>query len=170
MTFGDVKVGDVKVGKTTLRLSYVGEGFRSTYIPTMGIDFAIATYQNYVLQIWDLAGQETFQSITKTMYLGADGIIVVFDVTNRESMLNVPNWIDGFLTIESKTVPIVVFGNKIDLRNEYTDSIQKTEAEEFVNSLSRKYEMEINYVETSALTGENIKTAFEGFVERIAKV
>ena len=158
-------VGDVKVGKTTLRLRYIGEKFQEKYIPTIGVDFAIATYDNYILQIWDLAGQQTFNFIVEAMYLGAAGIIVVFDVTNKESMLNVPNWIDAFLTIENKTVPIVVFGNKIDLRNE--SSIQRIEAEDFVKSLSKKYEIEINYAETSALTGENIRSAFEDFIDRI---
>ena len=166
-TFKIVTVGDVKVGKTTLRLRYIGEDFQEKYVPTIGVDFAIATYDNYILQIWDLAGQKTFSFIIETMYLRASGLIVVFDVTNRETMLNVPNWIDSFLTIERKLVPIVVFGNKIDLRNE--SSIQKVEAEEFVNSISLKYQVEINYVETSALTGENLRYAFEGFVDRIVE-
>lgn len=166
-TFKIVTVGDVKVGKTTLRLRYIGEDFQEKYIPTIGVDFAIATYDNYILQIWDLAGQQTFSFIIETMYLGASGLIVVFDVTNRETMLNVPNWIDSFLTIERTSVPIVVFGNKIDLRNE--SSIQRIEAEEFVTSLSKKYHVEISYVETSALTGENLRSAFEGFVDRIAE-
>ncbi|OLS19171.1 MAG: GTPase KRas precursor [Candidatus Heimdallarchaeota archaeon LC_2] len=165
-TFKIIMVGDAMVGKTTLRLRYMGEGFREKYIPTIGVDFAIATYQNYILQIWDLAGQQTFNSMIEKMYLGATGIIVVFDVTNKKTMLNVPNWIDAFLTIERKAVPMVVFGNKVDLRDE--SSIQKLEAEEYVNNLSKKYEVEVNYVETSALTGENIKSAFEGFVDRIA--
>lgn len=166
MTFKIVMVGDVKVGKTTLKLRYIEERFQEKYIPTIGVDFAIATYKNYFLQLWDLAGQHNFSSMIKKMYLRAAGIIVVFDITQIQTMLNVPKWIDTILTIENKAVPIVVLGNKVDLRND--SSVQRTEAEEYVNHLSKKYEAKICYVETSALTGENVRSAFENFVDKFA--
>ncbi|OLS22435.1 MAG: GTPase KRas precursor [Candidatus Heimdallarchaeota archaeon LC_2] len=165
-----VTFGDIKVGKTTLRLRYIGEEFRSTYVPTLGVDFAITSYKNYILQIWDIAGQETFQSVTEAMYKGAAGIIIVFDITNKASMINVPNWIESFLKVGSTAIPIVIFGNKIDLRETIEDVIQKSDAQEYIDILSHKYAMEINYIETSALTGENLQYAFNSFVDRIVKI
>ena len=162
-------MGDPMVGKTTLRLRYLGEGFRKEYISTIGADFALATYNNYIVQLWDLAGQISFENLTKRFYKGAEGMILVFDITRRISMLNIPNWIEKFLETEKEVVPMVVLGNKIDLRNENQYCIQNIEAEKFVSELSVKYDTQIQYMETSALTGENIRSAFEGLVDTIAK-
>ncbi|MHA2098542.1 MAG: Rab family GTPase [Candidatus Kariarchaeaceae archaeon] len=161
-------IGDPIVGKTTLRLRYIGEGFRKQYVATLGTDFALATYKEYIMQIWDLAGQDAFRNVIKTMFIGAEGVILVFDVTNRVSMENLSNWIDQFLEVEKTPVPMVVFGNKVDLRSEVA-SIQTDEASEFVYNLSKKYGIEIGYIETSALTGKNIKIAFEGLIDEIVE-
>ena len=82
-------------------------------------------------------------------------------------MLNISNWIDGFLEIEASTVPIVIFGNKIDLRNE--NSIPRSEVDDFIKDISKKYGFEMIYIETSALTGENVISGFETLVKMIAK-
>ncbi len=162
-------MGDPMVGKTTLRLRYLGEGFRKQYVSTLGADFALASYKDYIIQLWDLAGQISFENLTKRFYKNAQGIILVFDVARRISMLNVPNWIDKFLQTEKQSVSMIVLGNKIDLREENEYCIQLNEAEKFVSELSEKYNTQINYKETSALTGENIISAFEGLVDRINK-
>ncbi|MCE7736112.1 MAG: GTP-binding protein [Candidatus Heimdallarchaeota archaeon] len=156
------------MGKTTLRLRYIGEGFRKEYITTMGADFALATHGEYVLQIWDLAGQETFELLTKRFYKGAQGVIIVFDITYRESMNHIENWIDKFIENEGRLVPLVIFGNKIDLRASTENHITQEEGMNHLNNLSKKYETDIIYIETSALTGENIDFAFENLVNLIA--
>lgn len=132
-------------------------------------DFALATYKNYILQIWDLAGQDEFQSMVTSFYRGAQGIILVFDITNEESRLNLANWIDRFQIVEDRLVPIVILGNKIDLHEANNNSIQIDEAIRYIQGLSEKYQVEISYYETSALTGKNINTAFEGLIKRLTK-
>lgn len=166
--FKIIILGDPKVGKTTLRLRYIGEGFRKEYISTLGADFAITTYGEYILQIWDLAGQDTFEILTKRFYKGAQGVIIVFDITNHESMNHLENWIDKFKENEGKLVPLVIFGNKIDLRDGTENSILHNEGRDHVKNLSKKFDTDINYIETSALTGENIDSAFGQLVNLIA--
>ena len=163
-------MGDPMVGKTTLRLRYLGEGFRKEYISTIGADFALATYKDYIIQLWDLAGQINFENLTQRFYKNAHGIIFVFDISRRISMINLPNWIDKFLITEKEIVPMIVLGNKVDLRDEIDYCIQSKEAEGFVADLSKKYDTQITYIETSALTGENITSAFQGLVDKIVKM
>lgn len=162
-------MGDPMVGKTTLRLRYLGEGFRKEYVSTIGADFAVATYSNYIIQLWDLAGQINFENLTKQYHKGSQGIIFVFDIARRISMLNISNWIDRFLQTEKEVVPMIVLGNKIDLRKESSFTIHNKEAEKYVMDLSNTYETQITYMETSGLTGHNIRTAFEFLVEEIVK-
>ncbi|MHA2031722.1 MAG: Rab family GTPase [Candidatus Kariarchaeaceae archaeon] len=165
--FKVIIIGDPMVGKTTLRLRYIGEGFRKEYITTLGVDIAKTTYKDYAIQIWDLSGQHSFRDIIQAMYLGAHGVIIVFDITKRDSMMNIPNWINAFQTLNRETIPFVVIGNKIDLQEPNDFSVKSAETEEFVKSLSIKYNISISCIETSALTGENITPAFEGLIERI---
>lgn len=167
--FKIIILGNPRVGKTTLRLRYIGEGFRKEYISTIGADFAIATHGKYTLQIWDLAGQDTFEILTQRFYKGAQGVIIVFDITNRESMNQLSDWIDKFIEIEGALVPLVIFGNKIDLRESTENAILRKEGIDLVQNLSKKYENDIAYIETSALTGENIDFAFGNLVNLIAK-
>ncbi len=167
--FKVVIMGDPMVGKTSLRLRYLGEGFRKQYISTIGADFAIATHKNYIIQLWDLAGQVSFENLTSRFHKGAEGLILVFDITRRLSMLNISNWIDKFLLTESEAVPMIVLGNKIDLRDDNEFYIQSKEAIKFVSDISERYETPIVYYETSALSGVNISSAFEGLVDKIVE-
>lgn len=85
-------LGDPAVGKTSLRLRYMGKGFRKQYISTTGTDFSIQFYKNYRLQIWDLAGQDNFKKVIKSYIKGSKGIMLLFDVTNPESLNNLDTW------------------------------------------------------------------------------
>ncbi len=162
-----VIVGEAIVGKTTIRLRYLGKGFRKEYLSTLGADFAIKNYKNQQIQIWDLAGQVNFRAITKSYYVGTHGIIAVFDITRKDTLTVIPSWIEEFITIHGYLVPIMIIGNKIDLRGTTNTTVNTEEAIEFVNDLSEKYQQEINYIETSALTGQNIDNAFEKLVDQI---
>ena len=162
-------LGEGAVGKTAIKTRYLGDTFKKNYTITIGADFALATQGEYVLQIWDLAGQETFELLTKRFYKGAQGVIIVFDITYRESMNHLEIWIDKFIENEGRLVPLVIFGNKMDLRDSTENHISHEEGINHVKNLSEKYETDIMYIETSALTGENIDFAFENFVNLIAK-
>ena len=90
-------IGDGYVGKTSVRRKYIGEGFRSNYIPTLGVDFA----QKYTttkdgktrLVIWDIAGQTQFQGLRKRYYEGCSGLVLVYSVVDRISFDNASKWL-----------------------------------------------------------------------------
>jgi Ras-related protein Rab-8A len=85
------------VGKTCLLLRYANEAFSPTFITTIGIDFKIKNIQlggkRIKLQIWDTAGQERFRTITTSYFRGAQGILLVYDVTDRTTFLSIRNWV-----------------------------------------------------------------------------
>ena len=90
-------IGDSQVGKTSLLLKYTEHIFPEEHITTIGVEykdkFVIKDNYNIRLQIWDTAGQERFRSITKNIYRNAHGVLFVYDITNKESFLNIKNWI-----------------------------------------------------------------------------
>ena len=89
-------IGDSAVGKTSLLLRYANDTFSSTFITTIGIDFKIKTVhlggKKVKLQIWDTAGQEQFRTITRSYFRGAQGIVLVYDITDRRTFNSVRSW------------------------------------------------------------------------------
>ena len=111
-------IGDSGVGKTCLLLRYANDSFSPTFITTIGIDFKIKTVpiDNHVvkLQIWDTAGQERFRTITTSYFRGAQGILLVYDVTDRGSFENISNWVGQIEQHADINVTKVLVGNKCD--------------------------------------------------------
>ncbi|MHA2174719.1 MAG: Rab family GTPase [Candidatus Hodarchaeales archaeon] len=164
-------IGDGFVGKTTLKYQYMGRGFASDYLPTLGADFASMEVEipfknvekTIRFQIWDLAGQPTFSQIRALYYKGTIGALLVFDVTKRPTFKNVDQWMNELIRHSgSSSLLINIVGNKIDLRRE--DDITADEAKSYIASyILPKYQdnvKRIKYYETSALTGENVNDAF----------
>ena len=115
-------IGDSGVGKSCLLLRYTDEQYSERYISTIGVDFKIKTMEidskTVKLQIWDTAGQERFKTITPTYYKGADGIIIVFDVTKRESFENIEKWFEEIdIHTNGRTINKLLVGAKSDLIN-----------------------------------------------------
>ena len=175
--FKIVLLGDGMVGKTSLRYRYLDKGFTSNYLATLGADFAIKelNYMNYHIrfQIWDLAGQFRFETLRKNFYIGAQSALILYDVTNRESFNNVKNWLNEFWTHNGKgKMPVVLIGNKIDLRSNNSDDISTDEG----ITLAKRFQEEnktnfiIPYVETSPKTGENIDLAFRTITDHYLKL
>ncbi len=164
-------IGDGYVGKTSIRRKYIGEGFRSNYIPTLGVDFAqkiTSTEEGSArLVIWDIAGQTQFQSLRKRYYEGCSGLILVYSVVDRESFDNASKWLveaHGFM----QDLPVlIIVGNKIDLRSHYPeeDIVSFEEGKEFTKTFSERMKTPALFIETSALTGENIDDAFTKLTE-----
>ena len=117
-----VLVGDGAVGKTSPRKQYLGQGFDTDYLSTMGADFALhdTTIENTHIrwQIWDLAGQPVFKDVVRAYYTKIFGGVLVYDVTRRQTFENVEKWLNDIWSHSGreKNVPVVLIANKVDLR------------------------------------------------------
>ena len=165
-------LGDGAVGKTSLRKTYLGEGFKDGYSMTIGADFAVKRLriddQDFVAQIWDLAGQQRFSAVREVYYRGTSGCLLVFDISRRSSFEYIPSWIAELLKNNSnRVVPIVLIGNKSDLRATAKDPIMREQSEEYARSLSAWSGFTVPYIETSAKTGENVDEAFKTLLKNI---
>jgi small GTP-binding protein len=161
-------IGDGYVGKTSIRRKYLGQGFRSNYIPSLGVDFAQKTVihddeESVRLVIWDIAGQPQFQSLRKRYYDGCSGLILVYSVVDRESFDNASKWLVEAKGFMEQFPALIIVGNKIDLRSYHPkeDIISYEEGLEFTKKFSERLNTPSIFIETSALTGENIDKAFE---------
>ncbi|MFX0173399.1 MAG: Rab family GTPase [Candidatus Hodarchaeota archaeon] len=164
-----VLIGDGGVGKTAIREQYLGKGFQKQYIITIGADFAMR--ENNVngtdikYQIWDLAGQERFDGVREVYYKGALGALLVYDVTRFDSFYNIPKWINELWTNNGKgRVPVIIVGNKIDLRESCNETISSEQGRILAEQLSKMTTscegFTCYYIETSAKTGAKIPEAF----------
>jgi Ras-related protein Rab-2A len=117
-------VGDTAVGKSCLLLQFLEQRFKNYHELTLGVEFGqrVITVdgRSVKLQLWDTvrtsqAGQETFASIARSYYRGAVGVIVVFDITARDTFLHVERWLRELKINTIPGTPIVLIGNKADL-------------------------------------------------------
>ncbi len=162
-----VLCGDAAVGKTSIRQRYLGKGFEKEHLTTLGADFAAITKDvgdfQIKYQIWDLAGQPMFKNVRPRFFKGCFGSLAVFDITRRETFLNLSNWIEELYQFSGRgVVPVIILANKMDLVDE--QEVTREEAEEFVKELNKKTKelsIENFFLETSAKTGSNIDTAFD---------
>ncbi|XP_055371347.1 ras-related protein Rab-27A [Condylostylus longicornis] len=161
-------LGDSGVGKTSLLYQYTDGVFHSRFISTVGIDFRekrliySSRGRNYRihLQLWDTAGQERFRSLTTAFYRDAMGFLLIFDLTNEKSFLEVTNWLEQLRTHAYCENPdVVLCGNKCDLESYRVISDQQA------RELAERYNLP--YVETSACTGLNIRHAVDVLLDRV---
>jgi Ras-related protein Rab-1A len=149
-------VGNSGVGKSCLLLRFSEGIFSENYISTIGVDFKIRKLDcdgtTIKLQIWDTAGQDRFRTITRSYYRGSNGIILVYDITNRESFNQLQYWIKEIDTHASPHVCRLLVGNKSDLNAKR--AIMTEEGTAFARQFG------IPFIETSALNTSNIDTMF----------
>ena len=142
---------------------FADDQFTENYVTTIGVDFRFKTMivmdKIVKVQVWDTAGQERYRSITNAYYRGAEGILIVFDVTNRETFKNIENWIKEVTVFTGNDVVIVSLGNKSDLKK----SITKSD----IDDLKKRTKLEIFNV--SAKTGEGVEDAFKHIIELLIK-
>lgn len=165
--------GDGYVGKSTIRERYLGIAFRPAYLQTIGADYATKNQeyspgQSIRLQIWDLAGQQKFANIREAFYKGTDGAILVYDVTNRSSAERISSWITEIKKIVHFNIPMILVGNKIDLRSQ-TDTFSTEEGEKLALELTKVHNFPLQFIESSAKTGENVELIFSSLAESVVK-
>ena len=145
-------VGDASVGKTSIIGRIVDNPFSDTYEVSIGVDFISKNIrfhgQNIKLQIWDSAGQEKYKGLIPSYVRNSSIVFIVYDIANRASFDNVPNWIKFVKEIENTTM--VLCGNKTDLNRE----VETKEGEELAQKEG------LSFFECSAKTNENIKLMF----------
>ncbi|VBB18224.1 Rab GTPase 2d [Yasminevirus sp. GU-2018] len=158
-------VGNSTVGKSNIMTRFTDKRFRSTHDMTIGVEFATKIVSNnnvnYKIQIWDTAGQETFQAITRSYYRGTIGCLMVYDVTNRASFEAIAGWLKDLRSYCDPQIVITLVGNKIDL--ETSRQVSYEEGKEFADKNG------LNFFETSAKTGQNIESCFLNIVQQISK-
>ena len=149
-------VGNSNVGKSSLFLRFVDEIWKENFVPTIGVDFKIKSIKinNKIikLQIWDTAGQERFKSILSSYYKGANGILLLYDITNVNSFKSLSNWLIDIEKNSSKNVKKILIGNKCDLNELRKIPINK--GKEFADTYNMKF------IETSAKNNVNINECF----------
>ena len=155
-------IGDSMVGKTCLLLNYVDHIFPDDHIATIGVEYKdkYITKDNYDirLQLWDTVGQERFNSITKNIYRGANGVLFVYDITNRQSFNSVKKWIKETESFD-EDIKGIILGNKIDLEDER--KVDKDELEEFGK------ERQMKVMEISAKSNINVNECFDLIIEEL---
>ncbi len=158
-------LGEKNVGKTSLVYRYIENKFRESYKATLGVNLLKKDMEvdgnGVSAQIWDLGGQESFRSLRKLYLEGANGALVMFDLTDRKTFDKLNEWVESFKEIRGKQ-PIVLIGNKSDLENQR--KITDTEARNY----AKKNNMELML--TSAKTGQNVEEAFIKLTKRILDI
>jgi Ras-related protein Rab-8A len=156
-------IGDSGVGKTCLLLRYANDSFSPTFITTIGIDFKIKNIEiddkRVKLQIWDTAGQERFRTITTSYFRGAQGIVLVYDVTDRRSFESIRNWISQIQQHADVHVNKILVGNKCDMLDEKVVSTEEGQ------KLATEFGME--FWETSAKNDVNVEQSFSDIAKSV---
>ncbi|NHJ23702.1 MAG: GTP-binding protein [Candidatus Lokiarchaeota archaeon] len=153
-----VILGDPSVGKTSTILRFTDNVFLRAYIPTMGLNITqkIFKVNNSAIELvmWDIGGQQKFELIRRQFYDASSAFILLFDLTNPRSFANIPNWYYDLRNYNEKyhSLPGFLIGNKLDLINQRI--VTRLDAVKIANSLN------LDYFETSALTGYNIELIF----------
>jgi len=152
-----VIVGDHDVGKTSIVTRYTKGSFDSNSKPTIGAACIEKDYQfdgkEYVLSLWDTAGQETYRNLVPMYYRSAQIALIVCDLTRPETLRSIDYWINSIQEGASKDVIMALIGNKADL-----EAKRKVEIDD-LQKISNQYK--IPFFETSAVTGLGISKIFE---------
>lgn len=155
-----ITLGDSEVGKSSLLLRFCENSFSLHRVKTLGVDSKSRILQvagrSYRVQVWDTAGQEKFHTLSQSFYNRADGVLLVYDVTQPATLASVHSWITQIR--ENCTAPVVLVGNKTDLLPE-PSLAGEVVAQSFGCS----------FILTSACSGLNVEAAFQCLVEEVLK-
>jgi small GTP-binding protein len=163
--FKIILIGDPGVGKTSIMSKFILNEFKSSYQSTLGVEFK--TKELYInntscarLKIWDTCGQERFRSITRQYFKNSNGVFLVFDLSNKDTIKKLNIWLkDVTDNIDDDECVIFLIGNKMDIKTR--DITISEEAKQFAN------DKKLNYYEVSARTGNGITNLFEKLAKKL---
>ena len=165
LIFKIVIIGDSGVGKTNLIGRYLKNEYKEDSKATVGVEFGEKKYEINGLkikaQIWDTAGQERYRAITSMYYKGAKGAFIVFDLSSKSTFQNVEKWFNEIKKTADPTINLILIGNKSDLKDKRQISTEEGE--------NKAKEMNVPYLETSALNADNVDKVFDLLIQEITK-
>ncbi|ELP89743.1 hypothetical protein EIN_424250 [Entamoeba invadens IP1] len=163
LTIKMLMLGESGVGKTSLLLRFTENKFFKDITSTIGIDFRMKRMEfegmMYRLQLWDTAGQERFRTIVTSYYRGVSGIILVYDVTSKESFENIKYWSDNVNKNAEEYVELMLIGNKTDL--EQNRVVSSEQGQMLADTLG------IPFLETNAISYEKTVSVFRSLLGRV---
>lgn len=159
--FKIIVIGDIAVGKTSVIARYITNTFNEEHISSIGCELKKKTIRigmdiEVNLQIWDTVGEERFMAVTKQYYNNAHGAMIIYDLTNKISFIQLNKWLKDVINSAPKNIVIMIVGNKYDLPNKI----------DFSNELNH-FKQNYMYYEVSAKNGTNISLAFEELALKI---
>ena len=170
ITYKILILGDSSVGKTTFIVRFCEGKFKEDSLTTIGLDskvkFISRQDKKIQLQIWDTAGQERFRSLSKSWYKGADGILLMYDISNYDSFKHIKNWINDIKTnisIPFEKLALIVIGHKSDLPDEKR-KVDKNDIQTFENSHG------IKIIEASAKIDKNVNESMIALIDKMLEL
>jgi len=155
--------GDSNTGKSSFSLRFCKDEFLEKQRSTLGVDFRLRTIhvehnRPVTLQMWDTAGQERFRSLSVNYFRRADGVVLMYDVTNVDSFINVREWMDSIMDSSPEGIPVLLCANKTDLRGKMMENgdqqfVTSSEGAQLASSYG------VFFMETSAASGANVDSA-----------
>ncbi|MFX1388509.1 MAG: GTP-binding protein [Promethearchaeota archaeon] len=165
--FKVIIIGPGAVGKTSILHRFVENNFSFRYKMTIGADFlskVIQRNENTIkLQIWDIGGQDRYKFLRQSFFDGANGALIVFDLSRWHTFEELENWLSDLREYASEEIPFAIIGNKVDLIDKKDELYERESAEVFAKKENTFY------VETSAKTGENVEDVFSNLTNKMIK-
>ena len=157
-------LGNTAVGKTSFIIRYTENTFSDNYLTTLGIDYkskiiTLEDHKSYNINFFDTAGQEKYKSLAINVIKKADGVILMYDVTDKKSFEAISTWMKNVIDIKGKDFPVMLVGNKIDLVDH-----REVSTEDGENS-AKQYG--IQFYEISNKFGTNIEEACSGLIKLV---
>ena len=165
--FKIVIAGQKSVGKTSLLRRYATGKFDKSTLSTIGVDFEtkkiIIDNTEVLLNLWDFAGEKKFRVLFPSYVSGASGALILYDITNKESLYDLQNWMEIIDNVPQPPRTRLLIEHKIDLEAER--DITRKEAMKFF----KKYKFQGELIGVSAKTGENVESVFNMLGKEILK-